>query len=230
MPTVDHYRVLGVDRSAGPEELRRAYRRLLRRYHPDVYQGDRRVAEANTRQLREAYETLNDPVRRREYDHLSSSPKAGPGAPRRSPPPVPRSRDLSDLESYRLRDYVVVDNELRIVLAAVLSIGAALLLLVGVLWAPDLAVPGQAAEGAAALASLGSGAFLGNLALRATRDARARWKEERRLSAREVWRLRSPRYAEWTERTWSERPRPEEPGAHVIRLPREERPRRGRAS
>jgi len=70
------YVVLGVRRDATLEEIRRAYRRLARKYHPDLNPGDRRAAEL-FRQISEAYETLSDPDRRREYDRLGEAP-AGP--------------------------------------------------------------------------------------------------------------------------------------------------------
>ena len=67
MAQVDFYVILGVERSASREEVRRAYRRLARRYHPGINPGDHE-AEAFFRIVTEAYETLRDPARRREYD------------------------------------------------------------------------------------------------------------------------------------------------------------------
>jgi molecular chaperone DnaJ len=64
---MDLYIVLGVQRGASPGEIKRAYRRLARRYHPDINPGDREAA-ARFRQILEAYETLIDPDRRRRYD------------------------------------------------------------------------------------------------------------------------------------------------------------------
>lgn len=64
---MDLYELLGVRRDAGGEELRRAYRRLARRYHPDINPGDRE-AQARYAQITRAFETLNDPERRRAYD------------------------------------------------------------------------------------------------------------------------------------------------------------------
>ena len=64
---MDLYVVLGVQRAATPGEIKRAYRRLARRYHPDINRGDREAA-SRFRQISEAYETLSDPDRRRRYD------------------------------------------------------------------------------------------------------------------------------------------------------------------
>ena len=64
---MDFYVVLGVERSASSRDVKRAYRRLARRHHPDINPGDQE-AEAFFRRVTEAYETLIDPERREEYD------------------------------------------------------------------------------------------------------------------------------------------------------------------
>jgi molecular chaperone DnaJ len=64
---MDFYIVLGVERSAGVTDIKKAYKRLARRLHPDINPGDRE-AEARFRQVLDAYETLMDPDRRRRYD------------------------------------------------------------------------------------------------------------------------------------------------------------------
>lgn len=73
---MDFYVILGLDRAATLAEVKRAYRRLARRYHPDINPGDR-VAAAQFRQIVQAYETLSDPERRRRYDTSGSPPPAG---------------------------------------------------------------------------------------------------------------------------------------------------------
>ena len=64
---MDLYVVLGLDEQASERDIKRAYRRLARRFHPDINPGDR-TAEARFRQILEAYETLVDPSRRSRYD------------------------------------------------------------------------------------------------------------------------------------------------------------------
>ena len=71
---MDLYVILGLEHGASESEIKRAYRRLARRYHPDINPGDR-TAEARFRQILEAYETLIDPERRLRYD--SGSPQGG---------------------------------------------------------------------------------------------------------------------------------------------------------
>jgi molecular chaperone DnaJ len=73
---MDLYLVLGVQREANDGDIKRAYRRLARRWHPDINPGDRDAA-VRFRQVLEAYETLIDPDRRRRYD----AGQAGPPAP-----------------------------------------------------------------------------------------------------------------------------------------------------
>ena len=80
---MDLYIVLGVRRSASAEDIRRAYRRLARRFHPDINPGDGEAA-ARFRDILSAYETLVDPERRRRYDH-GEPPPAAPRLPPASP-------------------------------------------------------------------------------------------------------------------------------------------------
>src|SRR6266436_6226169 len=75
---MDFYVILGVQRGATVADVKRAYKRLARRCHPDINPGDRR-AEAQFRQIAEAYETLVDPDRRRRYDTTGAAEDAPEG-------------------------------------------------------------------------------------------------------------------------------------------------------
>ena len=69
----DYYEVLGIPRSASTDEVKSAYRRLARQYHPDVAKDNPKVAEERFKELSEAYEVLIDPEKRRRYDQLGFS-------------------------------------------------------------------------------------------------------------------------------------------------------------
>src|SRR5215207_2321602 len=84
MPTAtDPYRALGVDKKASEEELKKAYRKLVRQYHPDKNPGDD-VAEARFKEVQSAYDVLSDPEKRKQYDRYGErngrpGQGAGPG-------------------------------------------------------------------------------------------------------------------------------------------------------
>jgi curved DNA-binding protein len=72
----DYYEILGVKRDATEEQIRQAYRRLARKYHPDFNRGNK-AAEEKFKQINEANEVLSDPQKRKRYDALGSNWKSG---------------------------------------------------------------------------------------------------------------------------------------------------------
>ncbi|HEX3730757.1 MAG TPA: DnaJ domain-containing protein, partial [Opitutaceae bacterium] len=83
----DYYESLGVPRSASPDEIKKAFRRLARLHHPDVAKN-KASGEEKFKEINEAYEVLSDPEKRRRYDELganwqdSAPPPPRPGARR----------------------------------------------------------------------------------------------------------------------------------------------------
>ena len=75
----DYYSVLGVSRTATDDEIKKAFRKLARLYHPDVAK-DKKSAEQKFKEINEANEVLSDPVKRRKYDELGADWETG-GAP-----------------------------------------------------------------------------------------------------------------------------------------------------
>lgn len=65
----DYYEILGVPREAGPDDIRKAFRKLARKHHPDVA-ADKSSAEEKFKEINEAYEVLGDPEKRKKYDAL----------------------------------------------------------------------------------------------------------------------------------------------------------------
>src|SRR5215468_8276818 len=76
MPAKDYYKVLGVAETSSPDEIKKAYRKLAKKYHPDVTGGDKAKAE-KFKELTEANETLSDPKKRAVYDEQRRNPFAG---------------------------------------------------------------------------------------------------------------------------------------------------------
>lgn len=77
-PRVDHYKVLGVKPDAKADEIKKAYRRLAKKYHPDSTGGDK-AKEAKFKEVSTAYDVLGDPDTRAQYDAIRQGPPPGFG-------------------------------------------------------------------------------------------------------------------------------------------------------
>jgi molecular chaperone DnaJ len=93
METVDLYKVLEISKEASQDEIRRSYRRLARKYHPDANPGDRK-AEERFKEIQHAYEILSNPEKRREYDE---GPRTFFGSQGAGQPGGAGFEDISDL-------------------------------------------------------------------------------------------------------------------------------------
>src|SRR5580765_2454779 len=79
----DYYKILGVPRTASEADIKKAFRKLAREYHPDVAKN-KKQAEEKFKEINEAYEVLGDPTKRKKYDELG--PNWSSGSEFRPPP------------------------------------------------------------------------------------------------------------------------------------------------
>ena len=69
------YDILGVSKTATNSEIKKAYKSLVKKYHPDVFEGNKDLAESKIKEINDAYDTLSDPVLREEYDRSLEVPE-----------------------------------------------------------------------------------------------------------------------------------------------------------
>src|ERR1700682_5943597 len=75
----DYYEILGVSRDASDDQIKKAYRSLARKYHPDRNPGDKQ-AEASFKEVQDAYDILSDKTKREQFNRFGfAGPQAGPG-------------------------------------------------------------------------------------------------------------------------------------------------------
>ena len=100
MPEIDFYKTLGVGRNASAEEIRKAYKKLARKYHPDVRPGDKDAAD-QFKKVQAAYAVLGDAEKRVQYDRYGHAFNGGQSGPYRtawaSGPDGTHAVDLSEL-------------------------------------------------------------------------------------------------------------------------------------
>ena len=99
----DYYKILGVGKNASEEEIKKAYRKLARKYHPDTNQGDKK-AEERFKEISQAHDVLSDPEKRKAYDRGGllggfGGRRAAASIPARSPAASPTSSPTCSAEA-----------------------------------------------------------------------------------------------------------------------------------
>lgn len=110
----DYYKILGVTRKASTADIKKAYRKMARKYHPDVNPGDAQ-AEARFKQISQAYEVLSDPDRRKMFDQFGTDKPPHMGAGKSQGPNFGdfdfRGFDFSNAQQSSFRDFSDIFSE-----------------------------------------------------------------------------------------------------------------------
>ena len=99
----DYYEVLGISKGASEEEIKKAYKKLARKYHPDMNPGDKE-AEEKFKEVNEANEVLSDPEKKARYDQFGFAgvdPSYGAGAATSMSPCISKRRQTSTVSRRR---------------------------------------------------------------------------------------------------------------------------------
>lgn len=99
MAQEDYYKILELSRDASPDEIKKAYRKLALKYHPDKNKGDK-TAEEKFKQINQAYQVLSDPAKRQQYDQFGSTGPAGSGFSGWSQADFSQGFDMNDLGGF----------------------------------------------------------------------------------------------------------------------------------
>lgn len=99
MAQEDYYKILELSQDASPDEIKKAYRKLALKYHPDKTKGDK-VAEEKFKQINQAYQILSDPAKKQQYDQFGSAGPTGGGFSGWSQADFTQGFDINDLGGF----------------------------------------------------------------------------------------------------------------------------------